>query len=621
MSTESGRQGNRDESGRRHGQGRPPSGGAGKSSPGGAGRSSPGGAGRSSSADAGRSSSGRPMTPRGERGGRPAGSGRPRTEQASGERPAGGAPSSGGASGSARPPGWRPRRAGGDPARGAAFDVLREVATSDAYANLVLPGVLRERGLSGRDAAFATELTYGTLRMRGRYDAVLERCTRGRPLAELDAPVLDVLRLGAHQLLGMRVPSHAAVSETVTLARDRIGSGPSAFVNAVLRAVSAKDPDAWLTEIADEADVDGSDEIARLSVLESHPAWITRALRGALLGMERPASELADLLRADNANPDVTLVARPGLVDLESLGDSARTTLPAGGSAAPGRWAPTALVLPGGDPGALPAVRDGRAGVQDEGSQLVALALAAAPVVPGRDGEAGAQDAHAADGAGTSGDEPSGAARDPRADTGVVQTAGDVRWLDLCAGPGGKSALLGALAVGRGASLVANEVAPHRARLVRQSVAALPRDVVDVRTGDGRGLGDAEPGVYDRVLVDAPCTGLGALRRRPEARWRRQPADLAALGTLQRELLTSAIEATRPGGVVAYVTCSPHPAETTLVVKDVLRRRDDVELLDAVPVIQEVSLTEVPGLVGPMVQLWPHLHGTDAMFLALLRKL
>ncbi|WP_122824118.1 transcription antitermination factor NusB [Georgenia faecalis] len=519
----------------------------------------------------GRGGSGAPRSGSGRSGGAPGSGGTPR----SGGAPRSAAPASG------RPPGWRPRRTSGDPARGVAFDVLRQVDASDAYANLVLPGLLRERGLDGRDAAFATELTYGTLRGRGRYDAVLERCTRGRPLAELDPPVLDVLRLGTHQLLAMRVPSHAAVSETVSLTRDRIGTGASAFVNAVLRAVAAKEPEAWLTEIADAADPAGTDEVARLSVLESHPAWITRALRGALLGMGRPASELADLLRADNANPDVTLVARPGLVTPAELAAEARSL---GAEPVPGRWAPTALVLPGGDPGSLPAVRHARAGVQDEGSQLVALALAAAPVLP--------------DGA------------DPA----------DGRWLDLCAGPGGKAALLGALAAERGATLVANEVAPHRARLVRQSVAALPRDVVDVRTGDGREIGETEPGRYDRVLVDAPCTGLGALRRRPEARWRRQPGDLAALGTLQRALLAAAVDATRSGGVVAYVTCSPHPAETTLVVQDVLRRRDDVELLDAVAVLQEVAREEVPGLSGPMVQLWPHLHGTDAMFLALLRK-
>jgi 16S rRNA (cytosine967-C5)-methyltransferase len=141
-------------------------------------------------------------------------------------------------------------------------------------------------------------------------------------------------------------------------------------------------------------------------------------------------------------------------------------------------------------------------------------------------------------------------------------------------------------------------------------------DAVEVRCADGRDVGAAEPAAYDRVLVDAPCTGLGALRRRPESRWRRQPADVAALAPLQRELLGSGIDAVRPGGVVAYVTCSPHLAETRLVVDDVARRREDVEVLDARPL-----LPGVPDLGdGPTVQLWPHRHDTDAMFLALLRR-
>ena len=130
------------------------------------------------------------------------------------------------------------RRRGGDPARTAAFDVLREVAESDAYANLVLPPLLRRRGITGRDAAFATELTYGTLRLRGRYDAVVALAA-DRPVEAVDPPVLDVLRLGVHQLLSMRVPAHAAVSETVALARSTVGAGAAQFVNAVLRRVSA----------------------------------------------------------------------------------------------------------------------------------------------------------------------------------------------------------------------------------------------------------------------------------------------------------------------------------------------------------------------------------------------
>lgn len=465
------------------------------------------------------------------------------------------------------------RRKGTDPARAVAFDVLRQVDGSDAYANLVLPPLLRERGIRGRDAGFATELAYGTLRLRGRYDAILALCL-DRPLDRLDPPVLDVLRLGAHQLLGMRVPQHAAVSETVGLARERTGAGSAQLVNAVLRRVARTTLDDWLTAIADDA----PDDLAALAATQSHPVWIARALRDALAGNGRPVAELDALLAADNDAPRVTLVARPGLADPDELSDGDDRVTPA-------RWAPTALRLEGGDPAAYSAVRDGRAGVQDEGSQLVALALAAAPL------------------AGTD----------------------DARWLDLCAGPGGKAALLAALAAERGARLVANEVQPHRARLVEKALAAVPADAVEaVRTGDGRAVGQDEPGAYDRVLLDAPCTGLGALRRRPESRWRRTPADLATLTGLQRELLDSALDAVRPGGVVGYVTCSPHLAETQVVVADVLRRRDDAEVLDAPGVVRDVVRPEARDTIElgdrQDVQLWPHVHGTDAMHLTLLRR-
>ncbi|HEY8717316.1 RsmB/NOP family class I SAM-dependent RNA methyltransferase [Pengzhenrongella sp.] len=466
------------------------------------------------------------------------------------------------------------RRRGTDLARSAAFDVLRDVEDSDSYANLVLPPMLRDRGISGRDAAFATELAYGTLRLRGRYDAIIEICA-ARKLDKIEAAVLDLLRIGAHQLLGMRVPAHAAVSETVGLARERTGVGSGQFVNAVLRAVGRESLDTWLEKIGEAADPAGDDAVARLAVTESHPVWITRAFREALVGNGLDSSELGDVLRANNVAPQVTLVARPGLVDLADLVDQTR------GAGTTGRWTSTAVVLSGGDPGMVPAVRDGRAGVQDEGSQLVTLALAAAPLDGGR----------------------------------------DERWLDLCAGPGGKAALLGALAYERGARLVANEVLPHRVRLVANALSAVPLDAIeDVRAGDGRVVGQDEPGAYDRVLVDAPCTGLGALRRRPEARWRRTPSDLAQLGTLQRELLTSALDAVRPGGVVAYVTCSPHLAETQLVVKDVLRKRDDVEVLDARESVRAVAGDDIPLGDRHDVQLWPHVHGTDAMHLTLLRR-
>ena len=450
-----------------------------------------------------------------------------------------------------------------------AFDALRAVDERGAYANLVLPPLLtrarRAGELDARDAALATELVYGTLRRQGTYDAVLAACV-DRPLREVDPPVLDVLALGAHQLLGTRIPPHAAVSASVELARHVLGEGRAAFVNAVLRRVAAHDLDGWLDRLCPPWEEDPE---RHLALRHAHPRWIVSALWDALGGGRE---EIEGLLAADNERPRVTLAARPGRITREEL----LAALP---QAEPGRWSPYAVRLAeGGEPGALDAVREGRAGVQDEGSQLVALALAAAPL-----------------------------------------TGRDARWLDGCAGPGGKAALLAGLAAERGAFLLAAERQPHRARLVARALAGNPGPS---RTVVADGLRPAwRAGAFDRVLVDVPCTGLGALRRRPEARWRRGPEDLDRLAPLQRGLLRSALEAARPGGVVGYATCSPHLAETRMVVRDVLKELDGqgglrAEWIDARPL-----LPGVPGLgEGPDVQLWPHRHGTDAMYLALLRR-
>lgn len=464
----------------------------------------------------------------------------------------------------------RPRRTGKpyrrpqkDPVRVLAFEALRAVDERDAYANLVLPPLLRaarEKGeLDARDAALATELVYGTLRRQGTYDAVVAACV-DRPLREVDPPVLDVLTLGAHQLLGTRIPAHAAVSASVELARVVLGDGRAKFVNAVLRKVARQDLDAWLEQVAPPYDEDPEDHLA---VVHAHPRWIVSALWDSLGGGR---DGIEDLLRADNERPEVTLVARPGRATPAELLDEQ--------AAVPGRWSPYAVRLSeGGEPGAVPAVAEGRAGVQDEGSQLVALALAAAPL-----------------------DGP------------------DRLWLDGCAGPGGKAALLGALAAERGAVLLASEKQPHRAGLVARALAGNPGPY-QVITADGT-RPPWRPGSFDRVLVDVPCTGLGALRRRPEARWRRRPDDLDGFAPLQRGLLRTALESVRVGGVVGYATCSPHLAETRAVVADLLKQFPDTELIDARPL-----LPDVPDLgEGPDIQLWPHLHGTDAMYLALIRR-
>ncbi|MBS2965504.1 rRNA cytosine-C5-methyltransferase [Actinocrinis puniceicyclus] len=470
-----------------------------------------------------------------------------------------------------------------DPARLAAYDTLRAVAEREAYANLVLPRLLTDRRLDARDAALATELAYGALRGRGTYDAILAACV-DRPLAQLDPEVLDVLRLGAHQLLATRIPPHAAVDSSVELAREASHDGAARMVNAVLRKVARRDLREWVDVVAPDPQRDPE---GYLAVYRSHPAWVVSALWDSLAahrGKEAAYAQIDKLLEADNLRPGVTLAARPGLCEQAELVKQ---------GAEPGRYAPTAAYLPEGDPARLEAVVRGRAGVQDEGSQLVALALAAAPVGE-RTGHTGA----GASGAGASG-----------------EVGGrDALWLDLCAGPGGKAALLAAIGAQRGARLVAAELAPHRARLVKRALQPI-HGVHKVVAADGT-RPPWRRDVFDRVLVDAPCTGLGALRRRPESRWRREPADVSRLAALQKKLLAAALDSARPGGLVAYVTCSPHLAETRLVVTDVLAGRDDVEQLDARP-----YLPGVPELGdGPDVQLWPHLHGTDAMYLALLRR-
>ncbi|GAA2015026.1 RsmB/NOP family class I SAM-dependent RNA methyltransferase [Microbacterium ulmi] len=448
--------------------------------------------------------------------------------------------------------------------RRVAYEVVRAVHESDAYANLLLPRALERARLATADAALATELTYGTLRRQGTYDAVIA-IAADRPTHDIDPAALDALRLGVHQLLSTRVASHAAVNESVELAREGAGRGAAGFVNAVLRRVSRDTPGDWMAQVEDRARSD--DE--RLGLVLSHPVWIVRAFRRALAAEGR-AHELEALLTADNASPKVTMAALPGLADVPP--DVRRTP-----------YSPFGFRLAGGDPDETVRGSDGRVRVQDEGSQLAALALTRAE--PVRAGE---------------------------------------RWLDLCAGPGGKTAILAAEALAGGATLEANEISPARAGLVRAAVAGVPLEV-SVSELDGRVRASESPATYDRILVDAPCTGLGALRRRPEARWRKAPSDVPELSALQRDLLEAAIVALKPGGIVAYVTCSPHLAETAGVVAEIRREFGEaVEELDARAVLRglSVSAPELPDQVdgSGRAQLWPHRHNTDAMSISLLRR-
>lgn len=423
----------------------------------------------------------------------------------------------------------------------------------EAYANLVLPALLAERRISGRDAAFATELLAGTCRLEGSYDAIIE-AAGGRSLSTLQPAVQDLLRLGVHQLLNMRVPVHAAVAATVDLAAATVGDRVTGLVNAVLRKVAARSWEEWLSGLSA-----GLEPIDALALRTAHPVWIVRAYADLL-----PVEELEPALLANNVSASVSLVVRPGLAEVADL---------VAAGAKPGRWSPYAAAW-SGNPAELAAVREGIVGVQDEGSQLVAWGLA-------------------------------------RADS----VSANGWWLDLCAGPGGKSALLAGLATSSDARLVAAELAPHRARLVTQGLRAYP-DPPTVLVADGTHPA-WRPAAFDRVLADVPCSGLGALRRRPESRWRRRPVDVEELHPLQVALLQTAANSVVPGGVLAYVTCSPHRRETADVVAEVLADRTDLEPIPAADLLPELP---EDAFTDSFLQLWPHRHGTDAMFAAYLRR-
>ncbi len=467
-----------------------------------------------------------------------------------------------------RPKNWRPGRRPSDRARRLAFEVLCSVEADGAFANLVLPKRLSAAHFNKPDASFATNICYGTLRLQGRWDAIISLCTQGRNAADLDLPVKILLRMGAHQLLELNTPAHAAIFETVSLARNTVGTGASGFVNAVLRRISERTLRQWREALRDVCGGGKYNSVDFLAAWFSHPQWIVRAYAEALGANGREKKDLLKVLAANNEAPEVALAAREISVE-ELQADIARGKM----HSEKGRLVDSAVILKDGDPHRIFAVRDRLAGVQDEGSQLVAQITAHAPIA-GNDG----------------------------------------MWLDMCAGPGGKTALLAAAAGKRGAHIYANELHAHRLSLVESAVSPRSADV-SLRNGDGRDIGEEEPERYDRILIDAPCTGIGSLRRRPESRWRKNAADALNLAKVQGELLDSGMQALRVGGLLVYSTCSPYLRETHEVVRSFLARHPEAELRDIVKTASALSQVTFPE-GRKTLQLWPDTDASDAMFVA-----
>ena len=428
-----------------------------------------------------------------------------------------------------------------------AFDLLTEVNRNEGYSNLLLPQALNASKLEDRDRSLVTELLYGTIRMQGKHDWVLAQIS-DRPWSEVDPGIVDICRLGVHQIHEMRIPDHAAVAATVEVARKRIGESKASFVNALLRSVTRTPIEEWFAPLNAIAD-----PVERLAIQYSHPEWIVSAYYDLLKSWE----EVEAALTINNEAATPTLVSWPGFSTQQDLVDI-------GGE--PTEFSPYGVHWKG-NPGALDLIKARKIGVQDEGSQLVAEVFA--------------------------------------------KSAAGTQWLDLCAGPGGKAALLSSIARQRGIVFTANEISNARAELVKQVVHG-----DRVMVSDGRTIGEA-PDKFDAILIDAPCTGLGALRRRPEVRWRRTLQDLRELTLLQRELVDSATQALNPGGVLGYATCSPHLAETSIQIADIKKKHPGLKQI-AVDEFLPISLQEATR-EGAM-SLWTHKHGTDAMYLALFRK-
>ena len=428
-----------------------------------------------------------------------------------------------------------------------AYELVSQVNRDGAYANIRLPELLAKSKLDKADKAFTTELAYGTLRMQGRHDYIATKFV-DRKFSEVDPKIQDLLRIGIHQLTQMRVADHAAVSETVEVAKLVAGESKASYVNAVLRKVAVSNND--LVELAQLPN------LQRLSISYSHPEWVISSFYDQLKDWE----EVEKLLAANNlpATPDI--VAWPGKSSITELIELGATQI---------SGFPNAVNIDG-IPSEFDPIIQRRAGVQDRGSQIVV-------------------------------------------ENFLTTAAGNQSWLDMCAGPGGKAAyLFHSLSQSEPtANFLANEPVPHRAELVKRVVnnqQVLSFDATDPSNFSSK---------FDRILVDAPCTGLGALRRRPEARWRKSLNDLKELVNLQRNLLNSAYELLKPNGVIAYVTCSPHIAETKGQVLDFLARHKDMSVLplNTLPIAHKQGL-----LADGTMQLWTHQDQSDGMFMVLFKK-
>ena len=438
-----------------------------------------------------------------------------------------------------------------------ALGVLDRVDRRQAYADVLLSARLDRAGLAEADAALLTRTVYGTLRWRGRIDRVLGSLLRN-PLEDLDPLVRNLLRLGGYELLFLdRVPAYATVNELVELARRRAGPGKARLVNAVLRRIADREREAW-------APPSSSGKMEDVAARVSHPPWLVRMWREQL-----GADESRLLMEANNEEAPLVLRANGRRIGRDEL---VRRLRGRGLDAMPGAWSPLAVRLRGSaSPAALAEFREGLCQVQGEASQLVGF---------------------------LAGPEPG------------------MQVLDVCAAPGGKTTHMAELMDDRG-EIAACDISERGLGRLADNARRLGLRCIRAHAGDAaRDLPD-EPGSFHRVLVDAPCSGLGTLRAHPEIRWRRTPKDLERLAALQAAILDHAASRVRPGGVLVYATCTLSRVENEAVVESFVERHAGFAVEDAAPHLPEAARSMTRGRYFTAL---PHRHDTDGFFAARMRR-